>query len=82
MNNRHMMLVRGSLRAIGKLGKWAVLGLLAVVCATIGVVLFTVIGGMGLALMGTAVGIGPVGWVAIVIVLALAAYGAVRFLRG
>jgi hypothetical protein len=79
--NRYVTLVCGSLRAIGRLGKWTVLGLLAVVCVIVGVVAFMAIGGMGLALMGTAIGIGPVGWIAIVVLFALAAYGAVRLLR-
>ena len=42
----------------------------------VGLVMFTVIGGMGLALMGTAIGIGPVGWIGLGTVVALAGYGA------
>ena len=55
----------------------------------VGLIMFTLIGGMGLALMGTAIGIGPVGWIGLGTVVALAGYGSfvgirntVRGIRG
>ena len=41
----------------------------------VGVIMSLVIGGMGLALMGTAIGIGPVGWIGLGIVAVKAGYG-------
>lgn len=81
MDNRYIMLARGGLRAIGRVGKWTGICILAAICAVVGIIAFMAIGGMGLALMGTAIGIGPVGWIGIIIVVGLAIYGGVCLLK-
>lgn len=58
-----------------KYGRRLVLGLLVLVGGGVGLCLSLTIGGMGLALMGTAIGIGPVGWIGLGIVAVLAIFG-------
>jgi len=58
-----------------RLGRLGILIVLLVVGIPVGLAASVLIGGMGLALMGTAVGIGPVGWIGIALVVTLAVYG-------
>ena len=81
MNPRYMRLVRGGFRAIGRIGKWAGVCVLIAGGAVAGIVASLVVGGMGLALMGTAIGIGPIGWVGIMVIAVLAVYGGICLLK-
>ena len=47
----------------------------------VGLTMFLLIGGMGLALMGTAIGIGSVGWVGIGIAAVMICYGVFTAIR-
>lgn len=80
-HSRYMRLLRGGLRAIGKVGRWTGIAILVAIGAIFGIIAFMAIGGMGLALLGTAIGIGPVGWASIMVVAALAIYGGACLLR-
>ncbi len=81
LNDRYARLVRGSIRAIGRIGRWTGIAIFAGSAAILGIIAFVVVGGMGLALMGTAVGIGPMGWISIMIVLGLAVFGAISLVK-
>ena len=69
------------LRFVVRWARRAILAVLILVGALVGLVASLVIGGMGLALMGTAIGIGPVGWAGLGVLGALAGYGAFVAIR-